>query len=133
MEKLNGKTKNVGGSKGISECRTKKSEEPTMEVFVVIDGKKSQISLSEFRTLLFQDVKKVEKPMQVTGVQKLLNSFYDLTDTPENKKHRDLYGQKMLIEFTDYWTEMLPSGKKQRWQKEKAFDVSRRLKEQCHY
>ena len=33
----------------------------------------------------------------------------------------------MIQEFIDYWTEMLPNGKKQRWQKQKAFDVNRRL------
>ena len=33
----------------------------------------------------------------------------------------------MIQEFVDYWTEMMPNGKKQRWQKQKAFDINRRL------
>ena len=34
---------------------------------------------------------------------------------------------EMIQEFVDYWTEMMPNGKKQRWQKQKAFDVNRRI------
>ena len=33
----------------------------------------------------------------------------------------------MIQEFMDYWTETMTNGKKRRWQKEKAFDVNRRL------
>jgi hypothetical protein len=131
MRKTDGKMKSGGGSKDISECRNLKLDELNTEVSVkvVINGSESLISLNDFRELLFKSAKseKVKKPVKATGVQKTLNSFFDLIDTPENQEHRDLYGQKMILEFAEYWTEMLPSGKKQRWQKEKAFDVGRRL------
>ena len=119
MEKLNGRTKNIGGLKDISECRTKKSEEPIMEVFVLIDGKKSQISLSEFRTLLFQDAKKIDEP------KKKVSAIQDLVGDESLIK---MYGKPMVEEFVDYWTEMMPNGRKERWQKQKAFDIGRRLK-----
>lgn len=32
-----------------------------------------------------------------------------------------------LLKFISYWTELNPSGKKQRWQTQKTFEVSRRL------
>ena len=38
------------------------------------------------------------------------------------------YDKGMLEEFIDYWTEMNISGKKMRYQKERTFDISRRLK-----
>ena len=44
-----------------------------------------------------------------------------------NNEYKRKYGIEMIQEFVDYWTEMLPNGKKQRWQKQKAFDVNRRL------
>jgi hypothetical protein len=129
MKKTDGKTKSAGGLKDISECRTKKLDEPTtaVSVKVIINGKENLISLNDFKALLFDDVKE-EPIVKLSGAKKVLSSFYDLVDTPDNKEYRELYGQSMLIEFADYWTEMLPSGKKQRWQKERAFDIGRRLK-----
>lgn len=41
--------------------------------------------------------------------------------------HLDKYGQTMLKNFSDYWTEKSPRGNKMRFEKEKVFDVSRRL------
>jgi hypothetical protein len=37
------------------------------------------------------------------------------------------YGSTMLNAFYSYWTEMSPGGKKMRFEKEKVFDVQRRL------
>ena len=132
MNKIDGKTKNTGGLKDISECRQWKSDEPIVEVSVrvVINGKESQISLNDFKVLLLKDIKveDIKKSKKVVGAQKILNSFYDKIDTPENKKYRELYGQRMIIEFADYWTEMSANGKKVRYQKEKTFDIGRRLK-----
>ena len=120
MKKIAGKTKNAGGLKDISECRKWKSEEQIMEVSVkvIINGKESQISLNDFKALLFKDVKKVNIPSKKIVFNNML----------EDKELLRTYGKLMLEEFVDYWTEMLPSGKKQRWQKEKAFDIGRRLK-----
>jgi len=41
--------------------------------------------------------------------------------------HLDKYGKTMLKNFSDYWTEKSPRGNKMRFEKEKVFDVSRRL------
>jgi hypothetical protein len=38
------------------------------------------------------------------------------------------YSKEMLIEFTDYWCEISINGKKMRFEKEKVFSISRRLK-----
>lgn len=37
------------------------------------------------------------------------------------------YTKEMLIEFTDYWCEISPRGKKMRFEKEKTFDPKRRI------
>ena len=44
-----------------------------------------------------------------------------------NKKYLDKYGLKLLKAFVDYWCEKSVNGKKMRWQKEKAFDIDKRL------
>ena len=41
--------------------------------------------------------------------------------------HIDKYGKTLLKNFSDYWTEKSPKGSKMRFEKEKVFDVSRRL------
>ena len=40
----------------------------------------------------------------------------------------ETYSKQMLIEFTDYWFEISVRGKKMRFEKEKCFSISRRLK-----
>ena len=119
MKKTGGKTKSIGGLKDISECRKWKSDEPIMEVSVkvIINGSESLINLNDFKELLFkQPVESNTK--RKTGVNYII----------KDKELSKLYGYPMLEEFVDYWTEMLPNGKKQRWEKQKAFDVFRRLK-----
>ena len=44
-----------------------------------------------------------------------------------NKRYLDKYGLKLLQAFVDYWCEKSVNGKKMRWQKEKAFDIDKRL------
>ena len=41
--------------------------------------------------------------------------------------HLDKYNEEMLNEFYDYWTEMNLNGRKMRFEKEKTFDLGRRL------
>ena len=84
-------------------------------VEVVINQKRIRLSLNEFKQLLFREEK---QPIIKTSISEIIN----------NKDYRMKYGIDMIQEFIDYWTEMLPNGKKQRWQKQKAFDVNRRLK-----
>jgi len=38
-----------------------------------------------------------------------------------------IYDWKMVNEFTDYWTEISPNAKKMRFEKEKVFDIKKRL------
>lgn len=42
--------------------------------------------------------------------------------------HVNVYGREMILEFYEYWTENLVSGKKFRQENEKAWDLKRRLK-----
>ena len=71
------------------------------------------MSLGKFKELLFKE----EKPVIKTSISTIIN----------NDDYKERYGVEMIQEFIDYWTEMMPNGKKQRWQKQKAFDVNRRL------
>ena len=81
---------------------------------VVINQKRVSLKLSEFRELLFREDK---TPLIKNNISELIN----------NDEYEKKYGIEMMQEFIDYWTEMMPNGKKQRWQKEKAFDINRRL------
>lgn len=44
------------------------------------------------------------------------------------KKFRSEYGDNLVDEFLDYWTEKNENGKLERWQKQDTFEISRRLK-----
>ena len=91
-----------------------KSDEQTMvEIDLIINGKRKRMSLGKFKELLFKE----EKPAIKTSISTIIN----------NDDYKERYGVDMVQEFIDYWTEMMPNGKKQRWQKQKAFDVNRRL------
>ena len=83
-------------------------------VEVVINQNKTKLSLSQFKELLFREDK---TPLLKNNISEIIN----------NQEYKNKYGVRMIQEFVDYWTEMLPNGKKQRWQKQKAFDVNRRL------
>ena len=83
-------------------------------VEVVINQKRIRLNLNEFKQLLFREEK---QPIIKTSISEIIN----------NEEYKRKYGIEMIQEFIDYWTEMLPNGKKQRWQKQKAFDVNRRL------
>ena len=113
MSLKDGKTKNIGGSKDILECLNLKSDEQIM-VEVGINQNKTKLSLSQFKELLFREDK---TPLLKNNISEIIN----------NQEYKNKYGVRMIQEFVDYWTEMLPNGKKQRWQKQKAFDVNRML------
>lgn len=58
------------------------------------------------------------------------------SDTLEVRKHAfgeklipyiEQYGKELIREFFDYWTEHNENGKKMRFEKEKTFEISRRL------
>ena len=106
--------KGVGGLKDILECQKQKEDEQTMvEIELIVNGVKKRVSLGKFKELLFKE----EKPVIRNNISTIIN----------NDDYREKYGIEMIQEFIDYWTEMMPNGKKQRWEKEKAFDVNRRL------
>ena len=84
-----------------------------VEIDLIINGKRKRMSLGKFKELLFKE----EKPVIKTSISTIIN----------NDDYKERYGFDMVQEFIDYWTEMMPNGKKQRWQKQKAFDVNRRL------
>ena len=43
------------------------------------------------------------------------------------KPHKQNYTSQILNDFYDYWTETKPNSKLIRWEREKAFDMARRL------
>ena len=83
-------------------------------VEVVINQKAVKLNLNEFKQLLFREEK---QPIIKNNISDIIN----------NEEYKRKYGAEMVQEFVDYWTEMMPNGKKQRWQKQKAFDVNRRI------
>ena len=83
-------------------------------VEVVIKKNTIRLNLNEFKQLLFREEK---RPIIRNNISDIIN----------NEEYKRKYGMEMIQEFVDYWTEMLPNGKKQRWQKEKAFDINRRI------
>ena len=110
--KKDGKAKAIGGLKDILECPNLKLDEQIM-VEVVINQSTIKLNLNEFKQLLFREEK---RPIIKNNISDIIN----------NKEYKRKYGMEMVQEFVDYWTEMLPNGKKQRWQKEKAFDVNKK-------
>ena len=113
MSQKGGKMKPSGGLKDILECPNLKLDEQII-VEVVINQSTIKLNLNEFKQLLFREEK---RPIIRNNISDIIN----------NKEYKRKYGMEMVQEFVDYWTEMLPNGKKQRWQKEKAFDVNRRI------
>ena len=111
--KKDGKAKAIGGLKDILECPNLKLDAQIM-VEVVINQSTIKLNLNEFKQLLFREEK---RPIIKNNISDIIN----------NKEYKRKYVMEMIQEFVDYWTEMLPNGKKQRWQKEKAFDVNRRI------
>lgn len=84
------------------------------------------------------DNKQYNKPDTSIDIEKtpkqIAISFFNLEDNQENRDIilplREKYGQSIDLEikkFISYWTEHTPSGKKQRWEIQKTFEVKRRL------
>ena len=61
------------------------------------------------------------------NVNKIKVHTKKITYILNNKKYLEKYGKPLLQAFVDYWTEQSVNGIKMRYQKEKAFDVDKRL------
>lgn len=77
---------------------------------------------------------------KVSTPKQIAENFFMIYELPEDQvldevkeivfNLREKYGKEVDIEikkFISYWTEPTPSGKKQRWEIEKTFEVKRRL------
>lgn len=62
--------------------------------------------------------KKKSEPLSVKSEEAFASKVYE---------YKGQYDEKMLQEFIDYWTERNENGIKMRFEKEKTFDISRRL------
>ena len=83
-------------------------------VITVINFDKYQVDETEQKSV---------KP--VKSVKSIEDRIYDFKSSLV--PHLDKYGKTLLKNFSDYWTEKSPRGSKMRFEKEKVFDVSRRL------
>jgi len=70
----------------------------------------------------------------VTMIVKAVESFAESVEDRKLNFKKELasnkadYSVEMLKKFWDYWTEISPNGKRLRFEKEKAFDMKKRLK-----
>ena len=55
------------------------------------------------------------------------NNVNNVNKISFNQEHINKYGKKLLDAFYDYWTEKSSNGKKMRWEKEKVFEIDKRL------
>jgi hypothetical protein len=79
-----------------------------------------------------------EQPVNTNKNEKKENNHKNVKKSIEERKNDfwqnlsssfiDQYEVNLLKDFFDYWTEASPGARKMRFEKEKAFDVSRRLK-----
>ena len=108
----------------VSQVRTSlRKLESTGEIKMIKNGKGTIIEVVNYDSFQVNNdsntrVSKVETKSQVDRVYDFKKSLLP---------HLDKYGKSMLKAFSEYWTEKSPRGKKMRFEKEKVFDVSRRL------
>jgi hypothetical protein len=93
-------------------------------------NKENKIKENKIKEYNIDSSQQVDSPSQIADDflnneksqyrEKLLNKF---SDNEEQAK----FIKKEMLKFISYWTEPTKSGKKQRWQTEKTFEISRRL------
>ena len=71
------------------------------------------------------DEREQKEVKNVKSVKSIEDRIYEFKSSL--MPHIDKYGKTLLKNFSDYWTEKSPKGSKMRFEKEKVFDVSRRL------
>jgi hypothetical protein len=111
---LKSATNSVNGSKG---GRPKKN--PTETETKPNALKKETETISETKGIR-EDKSKEEEIKEILDKKK--KDFVEAM-----KPHKQNYTSQMLNDFYDYWTETKPNSKLIRWEREKAFDMSRRL------
>ncbi len=73
---------------------------------------------------------KPKKPdtVTVTDTVNVIKEKRETTFRKQVSEYSKEYGQEMIDDFCDYWTESKPKGKKLKFEMQQTFDISRRLK-----
>lgn len=115
--------------------------------FIAIERKLGEKNIYTLLDIPKEDTPKVETRKINTPSQKTINFFAGIADLKEKNESENAINMRAFLlalkdkypvaskemiwseikKFERYWTEMNQSGTKQRWQKEKAFEVDRRL------
>jgi len=109
----------------VSNVRTAlKNLENSGEIEIESNTRGTIITVLNFDKYQVDDTEqKVAAPVKTT--KSIDDRIYDFKSSLV--PHLDKYGKTLLKNFSDYWTEKSPRGSKMRFEKEKVFDVSRRL------
>ena len=107
----------------ISNVRTSlKKLQSTGEISITSNRRGTIITINNYDSYQVEDTPKVKT---ITPKKDIEDRIYEFKKSL--MPNLDKYGQTMLKNFSDYWTEKSPKGNKMRFEKEKVFDVSRRL------
>ena len=107
----------------ISNVRTSlKKLQSTGEISITSNRRGTVITINNYDSYQVEDTPKVNT---ITPKKDIEDRIYEFKKSL--MPNLDKYGQTMLKNFSDYWTEKSPKGNKMRFEKEKVFDVSRRL------
>lgn len=107
----------------ISNVRTSlKKLQSTGELSITSNRRGTIITVNNYDSYQIEDTPKVKTIAPKKDIEDRIYEF-----KKSLMPHLDKYGQTMLKNFSDYWTEKSPRGNKMRFEKEKVFDVSRRL------
>ena len=109
----------------VSNVRTAlKNLENSGEIEIESNTRGTIITVLNFDKYQVDDTEqKVAAPVKTT--KSIDDRIYDFKSSLV--PHLDKYGKTLLKNFSDYWTEKSTRGSKMRFEKEKVFDVSRRL------
>jgi|9_EtaG_2_1085328.scaffolds.fasta_scaffold01980_4 hypothetical protein len=109
----------------VSNIRTAlKNLENSKEIKVESNTRGTVITVLNFDKYQIDETEQKEVKT-VKSVKSIEDRIYDFKKSLV--PHLDKYGKTVLKNFSDYWTEKSPRGSKMRFEKEKVFDVSRRL------
>ena len=109
----------------VSNIRTAlKNLENSKEIKVESNTRGTVITVLNFDKYQIDETEQKEVKT-VKSVKSIEGRIYDFKKSLV--PHLDKYGKTVLKNFSDYWTEKSPRGSKMRFEKEKVFDVSRRL------